>query len=161
MSAPAPAAPTAPTTAPAQKVATVPKNKNAPKWITFICVAFTIAVISLFFYVKSDPKSEKKNSPSTQTTTPATEVHPPFLDSFITLKKGEEVMLKNYDGWILHSTNGGTSEKPKLYKRKHEGGEWETWGDGTNHSIDRTGYFELFTASDTMIKIRVWYKKEN
>lgn len=127
----------------------------------FLGIALFIA-IALFTQSRTRQKKEVGSSitPTELKTKPSiTEELPPgkIGDIFtLYLKSTDSVMVKNYNGYRLMASTGGTKEKPIPYFRK-DGEDWVKYGDGSEN-LNAPPCFEVwFKGFNSTTSTRIWY----
>lgn len=85
-------------------------------------------------------------------------IREPKVDSVMTvyLKSTDSIVVKNYEGFTLLASTGGTKGKPIPYFRKN-GGDWEKYGVGTENLNGSPSFEVWFKGADTTTSTRIWY----
>lgn len=135
---------------PTQKV----ENGSSSLRFIFLGLAFLVAVV-LGLQFKNSLKNKKENKGTTGNVS-----SPVTADSVFTvyLKSTDSIKLKNYNGFKLLASTGGTKEKPVPYFRKNgDGNEWEKFGNGHEDLNGSPSFNVWLKGADSATSTRIWY----
>jgi hypothetical protein len=133
---------------------------NAPMFIWILFAAFAITMLVLILnHNYGNKNSGSNNFNGTEYLVTEKYVFIPSDTTYV-LTKGDTIrQIPIPDGLKVDLYSGATVEKPHKYSHRFQNGEWEIWGDGSNHGVTFADFFELAGYEDK-VEVTCRYTKK-